>query len=130
MLALGSHLRVQCRLVERVLCRLLHAALVLGHIVELVATEGEVRLGAANPCENFISVLLPLADLLSVLFFGLVLSVTFLGRRPWDVVVLSGQIRPSKLVNEGEAFFLGRGVVRGPEVFVVLACLGLPVESV
>ena len=129
-LALGAGLLLQGGLVEGDGCRLLHTALVLAHVVQLVAPEAEVGLNAAYSSKNLVCVTLPLLDRVQVLRLRVFIRERVLCRTLREVEMLGRQIGSAQFVEELEALRLGVGVEGGAMVLKVLSVLGHAVESV
>jgi len=107
---------------------LAHAALVLTHVVELVASHREIGLRVAVPRENLPSFLLALLHSSFFLFAFILVDEAFLCCCFGHFKVLLWQVGFSQLVDEFEAAFPGLRIEVSAVVLEVILVLGKAFE--
>ena len=107
---LGSLLNEVWLWVHRVLSWLLHAALILGQVIEFVASKRKVWFHATYTRENFISFLFSLLYCIDFVSIRFRLCKAILGRALGEVKVLGWQVRLAQLIGKFKALSFLVGV--------------------
>ena len=105
--ALISLVLLDALLVNDGLTWLTHAALVLTHVVELVAAHVEVWLGVTVALKDLVSLFLSQLHGCHLLLVSILVDETLLRSGLWHFEVLLGEVRLSKLVDELKSALLG-----------------------